>query len=203
MRTLLLETVPPDEPSKPRATSPTLFGLPGLPRHRRTRSNTNPQVSTSAASSAAMLHRQLSTTYRAIEAKYAMSWECAELLVELGGGPPPPPPTAATTTTTQQQPASASMSMSLEQSQSTITPSTHGHLEVRRSRERAVTLGADEVKPPVIPVVRSVESDSQAWRASTGRHDLSHRQLLLLRDMLGGGSDYPTARGRISEEATS
>lgn len=155
-----------------------------------------------------MLHRQLSTTYRAIEAKYAMSWECAELLVELGGGPPPPPPTAAAATataTTQQQPPSASTSMSasmsLEQSQSTITPSTHGHPEVRRSRERAVTLGADEVKPPVIPVVRSVESDSQAWRASTGRHDLSHRQLLLLRDMIGGGSDYPTARGRISEEA--
>ncbi|KAI0089702.1 hypothetical protein BDY19DRAFT_992677 [Irpex rosettiformis] len=196
VQTLLLETAPSDEPGS-RATSPTLFGMP---RHGRARSNTNPQAS--SASGAAVLHRQLSTTYRSIEAKYAISWECAELLVELGGGPPPDPPPP---------PPSTSVSASMEQSQSTITPSTthaHAHPDVRKSRERAVTLGGDEPKPQI--ALRAIEpspsspSSPGQWRASTGRHDLSHRQLLLLRDMLQTSTDTSrstSTHARISEEA--
>lgn len=190
---MLSEAAPRDEPeheTRRRATSPMLFGLP---RHGRARSSTNPQ--SSSLSGPAMVHRQLSTTYRSIEAKYAMTWECAELLVELGGGPPPNPP-----------PPSASM----EQSQSTITPSTHGKHEIRKGRERAVTLGGDEPKPQIPTRVISpspASPESQQWRASTaGRHDLSHRQLLLLRDMLHTGEHSRSAsssngHGRISEEA--
>ncbi|KAI0338849.1 hypothetical protein BDW22DRAFT_1362572 [Trametopsis cervina] len=184
MQALLLRSVPSDE-MKPRAVSPSLFGLP---RPGRARSSTNPQ--TSSNRNAAEMHRQLATTYRTIEAKYALSWECAELLVELGGGP------------TASQPSVSSIH-TLEQSTSTITQSASLYPDMRKSRERAVTLAGDESKPQ-IPMVASAPSTSGVtWRASTGRHDLSQRQLLLLRDMLNqADSSLPTLIDtRISEEA--
>jgi serine/arginine repetitive matrix protein 2 len=67
----------------------------------------------------------------------------------------------------------------------------------KRSRERAITLAGDEAKPTPstssIPAALSAPSSSMptaasnvnnSWRASTGRHDLSQRQLVLLREML-------------------
>ncbi|KAI0691260.1 hypothetical protein BC835DRAFT_1360949 [Cytidiella melzeri] len=184
VQAFLLESVPPNK-TKARATSPTFFGL-----HRpgRTRSSTNPQTTSSTPA----IHGQLATTYRTIQVKFALSWECAELLVELGGGP-----------SAGQQP------LSLEQSASTITPSTILHSEVRKSRERAVTLAGDESKPQIAiqgisPLPHPNASSSQPhWRASTGRHDLSHRQLLLLRDMLNNADTSLSMMvdERISDEA--
>ncbi|GJE90477.1 hypothetical protein PsYK624_066140 [Phanerochaete sordida] len=162
MRALLVETAPPQE-TQPRAMSPTLFGLP-LPGYR-TRSNTNPQSSSTQAAKRAAEHRDFTMAYHGLETKYRMAWECADLLIELGGAAPvrPPSPTSS--------------ALHTDHSHTTIP-------DGRRSRERAITLAGDETKPPTPLAVLPPTSPAQ-WRASTGRHDLSSRQLLLLRDMLG------------------
>lgn len=164
VQALLIETVPPEEP-KPRAVSPTLFGLsrPGS----RARSSTNPSAASSSALNQALNHRQLTASYRAIEAKYRISWECAELLIELGGGTPAPTQSASSPLLAGDQPSPAP-------------------LESRKSRERSITLAGDEPRPQLPGMMSSTTTtNSNAhWRASTGRHDLSQRQLSLLRDML-------------------
>ncbi|EKM50838.1 uncharacterized protein PHACADRAFT_177570 [Phanerochaete carnosa HHB-10118-sp] len=159
----MLVEVAPVEETQPRVMPPTLFGLP-LPGYRA-RSNTNPQASSQASKRTAE-HRELAAAYHSLESKYRIAWECAELLVELGGGAPVQPP------------SSSSSALHTERSH---TPVADG----RRSRERAITLAGDETKPqvPFVVAAGSASNPSQ-WRASTGRHDLSHRQLLLLRDML-------------------
>lgn len=172
VQALLVETAPPEEPPS-RAMSPTLFGLP-LPGYRA-RSSTNPQSSKSSASRQAAEYLEISTTYHAIDAKYRISWECAELLIELGGGTPVSPP-----------PAMASLQ------------TDHPHiLDGRKSRERAITLAGDEAKPQIhgtigSPTSAASSSASAQWRASTGRHDLSQRQLILLRDMLNNAESSAT-----------
>lgn len=164
IQAILIETAPPEEP-KPRAVSPTLFGLtrPGS----RARSSTNPSAASSSALNQASNHRQLIASYRAIETKYHISWECAELLIELGGGTPAPTQSAS--------------SPLLAGEHSSPAPA-----ESRKSRERSITLAGDEPRPQIpgtISAASSVNSNVH-WRASTGRHDLSQRQLSLLRDML-------------------
>ena len=75
-------------------------------------------------------------------------------------------------------------------------------ITTKRSRERAITLGGDESPQSPVPSSSlpgtSVDHDtasvsygpplasppSMSWRASTGRHDLSQRQLVLLQEML-------------------
>ncbi len=126
---------------------------------------TNPAMNTTPTRS------QLNTAFLNIEAKYRLSWECAELLIDLAGGggnqPTSPPPSS------QSAPA---------------VPTTTN--DGRKSRERAITLAGDEPKPalgssspgPMSPPLASPPPSQ--WRASTGRHDLSQRQLLLLREML-------------------
>ncbi|TCD70738.1 hypothetical protein EIP91_002114 [Steccherinum ochraceum] len=199
VQALLLSTAPPDPPPQSRAISPTLFNLPRP--GSRARSNTNPQASLSTQSlNQASNHRQMTTAFRNIMSKYHISWECAELLIELGGGPPAsegtssPPPGQAP----GDQPCASSVG-------SNAVP-----VPPPQSRERAVTLAGDEPKPhipapgPVSPPIASPPHTSQ-WRASTGRHDLSQRQLLLLREMLnngpdGGGTSYMGLDYHIPEE---
>lgn len=165
VQALIVETMPAEE-APSRALSPTLFGLP-LPGYR-VRSHTNPQSSKSASARQAAEHRGLAAAYNAVEVKYQLSWECAELLVELGGGTPAQPPSAVSSFHADH------------------TASANG----RKGRERAVTLAGDEAKPQISNIVTTPTSASvpagsaSQWRASTGRHDLSHRQLILLRDML-------------------
>ncbi|KAH8091812.1 hypothetical protein BXZ70DRAFT_952323 [Cristinia sonorae] len=171
---ILLGTAPPDPPTQSRAVSPTLFNLPRP--SSRARSNTNPQTSSTTTNAYAMNqasnYRQMMAAFRNILSKHQLSWECAELLIELGGGPPAGEGT----------PASPS-----GQTSDQTTPAA----QVPHSRERAITLAGDEPKPnfpaqpPVSPPMASPPNTAQ-WRASTGRHDLSQRQLLLLREMLNG-----------------
>ncbi|KAI0942760.1 hypothetical protein AcW1_003305 [Taiwanofungus camphoratus] len=163
-----------------RALSPTLFNLPRPAS--RARSNTNPNPSPPSA-------RELSAALQYIEAKYQLSWECAELLVDLGSGTPAPPASAPTS-----PPASSESVLN--------SPITAAPTDGRKSRERAVTLAGDEPKPnlstPMVagslvsPPVASPPTSAQ-WRASTGRHDLSQRQLLILREML----NYPDSSATI------
>lgn len=162
----LVETLPAEQ-HKTRAVSPTFFGLPRPAS--RARSNTNPQMLTPPTREEAR-YRHLIVTFRSIEARYRLSWECAELLIELGGGP-----------TADQEPSEALLAPSQSSPQ----------LDGRKSRERAVTLAGDESKPQIVmpnmshtTLPTANPSSSAYWRASGGRHDLSHRQLVLLRDML-------------------
>ena len=70
--------------------------------------------------------------------------------------------------------------------------------EGRKSRERAITLAGDDTKHPTAPVLPpTADPPNLAWRASTGRHDLSQRQLIILREMLNS----PDGTLRIPEEA--
>lgn len=168
----------------PRPTSPTFFNLP-RPRSRA-RSNTSPNPSLEPAGP----QRQFATAFFHLDHTYKISWECAELLIELGGGPPAPIP----------------------QSNTSLSPAAQQSIQYgdsisgRRSRERAVTLAGDEAAPP-FPMAFSgptVTSPPAEWRASTGRNDLSQRQLWLLRDMLNKFDSSPTmlANLQIPEEGT-
>ena len=74
----------------------------------------------------------------------------------------------------------------------------------RRSRERAITLAGDEAAPPFSMAFSGPSVTPAEWRASTGRNDLSQRQLWLLRDMLNKSDSSPTmlANLQIPEEGT-
>ncbi|ESK86650.1 hypothetical protein Moror_9711 [Moniliophthora roreri MCA 2997] len=153
-----------------RATSPSFFGRP-LSRVRP--NSATPNGSNGQPQQA---YKQLAAAFYTINSKYRIAWECAELLIELGTGSTSPssPPTT---------------SVSVPTMATTFTN------EGKKSRERAVTLSGEESKPPT-PIPGQTPSTQSAtgppiasppnlgWRASTGRHDLSQRQLLLLREML-------------------
>jgi len=144
-----------DTDSLSRAASPPIIHL-ARPRSRL-RSNTEPK-------SSFLEHKQLAAALNAITIKYRIPWECAELLIELGGGTPSPA-----------SPPSTNIS----------APTVQAELDLRKSRERAVTLSGDESKSPSGLVASGVADASNfSWRTSSGRHDLSQRQLLLLRDIL-------------------
>ncbi|KAG2124807.1 hypothetical protein DEU56DRAFT_826617 [Suillus clintonianus] len=138
-----------------RAASPPMNHLT-RPRSRL-RSNTEPKSNFSD-------HKHLAATLNAITTKYKLPWECAELLIELGGGTPSPasPP-----------------------SSSTSAPAAQADIDLRKSRERAVTLSGDESKLPSGFVASPGTGQSNlSWRSTSGRHDLTQRQLVLLRDIL-------------------
>jgi len=168
----------------PRATSPTFFNLP-RPRSRA-RSHTSPNPSLERAGP----HKQFAASFFHLDHKYKISWECAELLIELGGGPPAPAHASQPNTSLLASP------------QQSIHPGDS--IAGRRSRERAITLAGDESAPPFSVAFSgpSVSSSPAEWRASTGRNDLSQRQLWLLRDMLNRSDSSPTmlANLQIPEE---
>ncbi|KAI9461876.1 hypothetical protein F5148DRAFT_1214570 [Russula earlei] len=156
----------------PRPTSPTFFNLP-RPRSRA-RSNTSPNPILELADA----HKQFAASFFHLDHKYKISWECAELLIELGGGPPAP--------------TSQPITSALASAQQFVYPGDS--ISGRRSRERAITLAGDEAAPPLSMSLSgtSVTSPTAEWRASTGRNDLSQRQLWLLRDMLNKSDSSPT-----------
>ncbi|KAI1784116.1 hypothetical protein LXA43DRAFT_246834 [Ganoderma leucocontextum] len=152
--------------SHSRPVSPSFIHFPKPPT--RSRAHTNPTTNHHPSRS------QLNAAFLNIEAKYRLTWECAELLIDLGGGAPNQELTLTS------PPPSSSHSV----------PAVHTVPDGRKSRERAITLAGDDQKPAFDPSTHGTASPPLAspspsqWRASTGRHDLSHRQLLLLREML-------------------
>ncbi|KAI0668022.1 hypothetical protein C8Q78DRAFT_980460 [Trametes maxima] len=159
--------------SQSRPVSPSFIHLPRPAL--RTRSNTNPAANPTPS------RNQLNAAFLNIEAKYRLSWECAELLIDLGGGG------NGGGSATSPAPSSAPTSPPPTSSQS--APAVPTTADGRKSRERAITLAGDEQKPVITPPLHHAVSPPLAsppshWRASTGRHDLSQRQLLLLREML-------------------
>lgn len=185
----------PNAQATPRSISPNIF--------RRTRSNTNPQAPTSPPREelpTQQAYKQLVAAFYAIDSKYRISWECAELLVELGGGAVPEPGSApAGPASSQSEPLMAFTPSSLSNEPDWAK---HG---LNPGRERAVTLSGNDGSRPVTPIsLHGPTLPSSAghappganptaqWRASTGRNDLSQRQLSLLKEMLnspGSGAD--------------
>ena len=180
-----LESAPPS-----RATSPNVFSLarPGS----RLRSHTSPPSNTSSSGPNTFAeHKHIVATLHAITVKYKISWECAELLIELGGGTPSP-----------SSPPASGPSSSL----SAPTVSMQAELDRRNNRERAVTLSGEESKPPPVTLMSGATTSPStsgppnvSWRASTGRHDLSQRQLVLLRDMLNSSEPPPDDAPSLEE----
>lgn len=160
-----------------RTTSPTLFHLPRP--GSRARSNTNPAPLRRS-------HKHLATALYTINSKYRISWECAELLIELGGSTPAPAPPPA------------SFSPPSSNALATVIHLPENSADSRKNRERAITLAGDEQKPPTAAFHHpTADPQNLAWRASTGRHDLSQRQLVILREMLNN----PDGTLQIPEDA--
>jgi len=154
-----------------RAASPPMIHL-ARPRSRL-RSNTEPKSNFSE-------HKYLAAALNAITTKYKIPWECAELLIELGGGTPSPASPPSTTIS---------------------APAAQSDIDLRKSRERAVTLSGDESKLPSGFVSSAATGQSNlSWRSSSGRHDLTQRQLVLLRDILNSTDGALPDDVLISEE---
>ncbi|KAJ7038782.1 hypothetical protein C8F04DRAFT_1088478 [Mycena alexandri] len=178
------------EKEKERVASPTFFK-----RHRSNTSSSNPNAP-SPQQVQQQAYKQLASAFYGINSKYRISWECAELLIELGGGGSASPPPSTSTSAPAMQSVGGSDGLRNGKS---------------KARERAITLQDDAKIPPppvgAIPVpsppIASPPSNL-AWRASTGRNDLSQRQLLLLKEMLGspvaGGPDESSFAEDIPEE---
>ncbi|KAF9270209.1 hypothetical protein L218DRAFT_939238 [Marasmius fiardii PR-910] len=154
-----------------RTTSPIFFGL--ARSRSRGRSNSS-SAQGGGQQPPQQAYKQLAAAFYTINSKYKIAWECADLLIELGTG------------STGASPPSTSVSVP--------TMSTTFTNEGKKSRERAITLSGEDSKPPT-PLPGQMSSSQGAgppiasppniaWRASTGRHDLNHRQLSLLREML-------------------
>ncbi|KAF4580023.1 hypothetical protein EYR36_001843 [Pleurotus pulmonarius] len=169
-----------------RSISPTIF-----PFGRRHRSNTNPS-NTPGSASPHHNYKQLASAFYTLNSKYRITWECAELLMELAGGAQPSATSGPTSSVS-----------------APVVPGVGA--SGLKGRERAITLAGDESKPPT-PTPGSAPSSSQhgpplasptnmAWRASTGRHDLSQRQLVLLKEMLNNADSSFVGDDVITEEA--
>lgn len=191
------------------------------------------------------LERPLQDRVTSIKTRYDISWECAELLIELGGGPATDisDTAVASATSTQNQagifgssdhsttvsdaphsqflshPQISSASYSYSSSALQISPpvialpyslasSTLPSIVPKRNRERAITLASsNSASSPVLgppqggpaPIHEQYQKTSGSMKAlpnspsdapaSTGRRDLSQRQLLLLREMLSTDAD--------------
>ena len=168
-----------------------------------------------------MTYKTLVEAFWSIDSKYKVSWEYAELLIELGSG---------SGGGDGDGDRSDVMSATTSVSASVIQQYLDGAGGNRKmfslnARERAITLAGDESEhssatsplsptthneaqtfsqsqpssavvcssmPGCIPSANPINSGdpplasspSMSWRASAGRHDLSQRQLVLLREML-------------------
>ncbi|CAA7257453.1 unnamed protein product [Cyclocybe aegerita] len=226
---------PPASKDYAKTTSPGFFSALHIGRPKtRGRSNTNgslppkdeqqqPKERGDEPSKEHLAYKEMASAFWSINSKYRITWECADLLIELGGAGSGGESGASTS-------ASAA-----GPSTSTSAPvvAALDPMGTKRSRERAITLAGDESKPlhaapgtlgpsnslpgsafhppsasdpstssspththphphpqtqthPHSPPLASPPTNS--WRASTGRHDLSQRQLVLLREMLNNGS---------------
>ncbi|KAJ7627816.1 hypothetical protein DFH06DRAFT_727810 [Mycena polygramma] len=182
------------EEKEPARVSPTFFK-----RHRSNTSSSNNGPPPTAQQQAQQAYKQLASAFYTINSKYRISWECAELLIELGGGGSASPPSTSTSAPAMQSAGASDVIRS-----------------VKTKRERAITLQDEAHVPPSPGPLQTTHSvgavpsgppmasppSNLGWRASTGRNDLSQRQLLLLKEMLHsvpGGPDESFAED-IPEE---
>lgn len=147
-------------------------------------SPTQPQSARSFSRASHEISRELVR----LEHEYGIWWECAELLVELGGGSgvtagsASNPNLATQSTSALSTPAEELVKLRPSEVKHAIPrPIMHassmsepGSLFEQASLATSYSKGPPQASPP----------HPSQWRASTGRHDLSARQLRLLRDML-------------------
>ena len=185
-----------------------------------------------AVTTSQVAYNRFVEAFWSINYKYRISWECAELLIELGSGSGGDGDGGGVI-------SAAATSVSAPAIKQHLAGAGGEEMILNsKGRERAITLTGDESKhsttPPLSPTTYEepqthsqsqpssaiVSTDSystpggvylgnptanggppltspltsppsMSWRASTGRHDLSQRQLVLLREMLnsnGGAS---------------
>ena len=155
-------------PSRP--TSPTNFFTP----RRRSRSN-----ATTMPPSAQI--RTITTSVTELQSKFAITWECAELLIELGGSTVP--------SRISKVQSKSSLASKVFPTSNSAPPEMANGIG-RRGRDRAITLGGDEQKPalpetePKPDTMPATPRDSGDWSSKSEKGDLNSRQLLLLREML-------------------
>jgi len=155
-------------PSRP--TSPTNFFTP----RRRSRSN-----ATTMPPSAQI--RTITTSMAELQCKFAITWECAELLIELSGSTVP--------SRISKVQSKSSLSSKVFPASNSAPPEMMNSIG-RRGRERAITLGGDEQKPALPEneqksnTMPGTPRHSGDWSSTSGKNDLNSRQLLLLREML-------------------
>ena len=155
-------------PSRP--TSPTNLFTP----RRRSRSN-----ATTMPPSAQI--RTITTSMTQLQSRFAITWECAELLIELGGSTVP--------SRISKVQSKSSLSSKVFPASNSAPPEMMNSIG-RRGRERAITLGGDEQKPTLPEneqksnTMPTTPRNSGDWSSTSGKDDLNSRQLLLLREML-------------------
>ena len=170
----------PAVPSRP--TSPTIFFTP----RRRSRSN-----ATTMPPSAQI--RTITTSMTELQSKFAITWECAELLIELGGGSTVP-------LRISKVQSKSSLASKVFPTSNSAPPEMVNSIEWR-GRERAITLGGDEPKPPLPETepkpntMPATPRHSGDWSNRSDKGDLNSRQLLLLREMLSRSDAEDTSRG--------
>ncbi|PFH46288.1 hypothetical protein AMATHDRAFT_51142 [Amanita thiersii Skay4041] len=157
-----------------RSVSPSFFSRP----KGRRRSNTNPGPGPEQQ----FAYKQLASSFYTINSKYRITWECAELLIELGGGSSAAPPT------------SVSAPLMIQERDNGVTP--------RKGRERAITLAGDESKVSSGAITGAkgdldmeavggsgagsgaASLSRRASSAAGGRNELNQRQMILLKELL-------------------
>ncbi|KAK2463307.1 hypothetical protein APHAL10511_004962 [Amanita phalloides] len=177
-----------------RSVSPSFFSRPV----GRRRSNTNPPPPLVPPQH--LVYKQLASAFYTINSKYRMTWECAELLIELGGGSSSGGGGPAGPATSVSAPVMSQGRVGGDE----LLSSASSSWAKRKGRERAITLAGDESKPPsplegikmlegssssaalVSPTSFSSGPGTVAWRASTGRQELNQRQMILLKELLNG-----------------
>ncbi|KAF9787755.1 hypothetical protein BJ322DRAFT_576777 [Thelephora terrestris] len=154
----------------PRPTSPTVF----FTTRRRSRSN-----ATTMPPSAQI--RTITTSMTQLRSKFAITWECAELLIELGGSTVP--------SRISKVESKSSLTSKAFPTSSSAPPELMNSIG-KKGRERAITLGGDEQKPTLpaneekANTMPTTPRHSGDWSNTPSKNDLNPRQLLLLREML-------------------
>ncbi|KAF8521903.1 hypothetical protein BU17DRAFT_45360 [Hysterangium stoloniferum] len=143
-------------------------------------SPTKAHASRSFSRSSNDLNRELAR----LEQDYGIWWECAELLVELGGGTT----TANAGIVTASNPnlsthsSSSALALNIQAQAEESMPRAGNHTPSMSDPGSIFESAAANGKTPGPP--QASPPNPMQWRASTGRHDLSARQLRLLKDML-------------------
>ena len=156
-------------PSRP--TSPTNL----FTQRRRSRSN-----ATTMPPSARI--RTITNSMAELQSKFVTTWECAELLIELGGGSTVP-------SRISKVQSKSSLASKVFPTSNSAPPEMMNSIG-RGGRERAITLGGDEQKPALPEnelksnTMPATPRHSGDWSNTSGKNDLNSRQLLLLREML-------------------
>ena len=151
---------------------------PSISIKPRPRSNTD-------TSAPKLTARHLASALDNINSRYLIAWECAALLIELGGGARTPvssPPVSVS------EPAMSALA---------------ARPEVKKNRERAITLAGEESKlNPILAAspLTPTNSVNLARHASTERHPLNRRQLHLLEEILKNNDSRPAEPLPVVEE---